>query len=71
MIRRSHHLLDRFISSRIIYNMLDEQSLMEYLNQDDPTLKAAIEVFKRNEAFPKKPKKEATHASGKNKQNGR
>lgn len=54
MIRRSYHLLDRFISSRVIYNMLDEQALMEYLNQDDPVVEAAIGVVKRHEAFPKK-----------------
>ena len=54
MIRRSYHLLDRFISSRVIYNMLDEQALMEYLNQDDPVVEAAIGVIKRHEAFPKK-----------------
>lgn len=54
MIRRSYHLLDRFISSRIIYNMLDEQALVEYLNQDDPVIEAAIDVFRRHAAFPKK-----------------
>ncbi len=34
--------------------MLDEQALMEYLNQDDPVVEAAIGVIKRHEAFPKK-----------------
>ena len=55
MIRKSHKLLERFINSRIIYNMLDEQAWTEYINQDDPTIATALRVFKKNEAFPKKP----------------
>ena len=55
MIRKSHRLLDRYINSRIIYNMLDEQAWTEYINSDDPTVAAALGVFARNAAFPKKP----------------
>ena len=55
MIRKSHKLLERFINSRIIYNILDEQAWTEYINQDDPTIATALRVFERKEAFPKKP----------------
>lgn len=55
MIRKSHKVLERFINSRIIYNMLDEQAWTEYINQDDPTIATALRVFEKNEAFPKKP----------------
>ena len=55
MIRKSHKLLERYINSRIIYNMLDEQAWTEYINQDDPTIRVALQVFKNNAAFPKKP----------------
>lgn len=55
MIKKSHNLLERYINSRIIYNMLDEQSWIEYLNQGDNVIKAALNVFKHNTAFPKKP----------------
>lgn len=55
MIRKSHKLLERFINSRIIYNMLDEQAWTEYINQDDPTIATALRVFEKNEALPKKP----------------
>ena len=55
IIRKSHKLLERFINSRIIYNMLDEQAWTEYINQDDPTIATALRVFEKNEAFPKKP----------------
>ena len=57
MIRKSHKLLERFINSRIIYNILDEQAWTEYINQDDPTVAAALRVFAKNAAFPKKPAK--------------
>ena len=36
MIQKSYKLLERYINSRIIYNMLDEEAWTEYLNQDDP-----------------------------------
>lgn len=46
MIRKSHRLLEQYINSRIIYNMLDEQAWLEYLNQDDNTINAALDFFK-------------------------
>ncbi len=54
MIRKSHHLLERFIDSRIIYNMLDDEAWIEYLNLDDPAIEKAVDVFKAKQAFPKK-----------------
>ena len=57
MIQKSHSLLERYINSRIIYNMLDEQAWTEYVNQDDRVIKAAREVFRKGEAFPKTPEK--------------
>lgn len=59
LIRKSYTLLDRFINSRIIYNMLDEQALYEYLNQDDPAITMALKVFRDHAAFPKAPVKKA------------
>lgn len=53
MIKRSYQLLDRYITSRIIYNMLNEKALMEYLNADDPVIKEAQRVFAAKMAFPK------------------
>lgn len=57
MIRKSHKLLKRFINSRIIYNMLDDEAWTEYINADDPTIAKALSVFRENAAFPKKPAK--------------
>jgi carboxyl-terminal processing protease len=45
MIQRSHSLLETFINSRIIYNILDEDAWMQYLNITDNTIKAALKVF--------------------------
>ena len=55
MIRKSHKLLERYINSRIIYNMLDEEAWNEYINLDDPTIAAALRVFKNKAAFPQRP----------------
>ena len=68
MIRKSHKLLERFINSRIIYNMLDEQAWTEYINQDDPTIATALRVFEKNEAFPKKPGAKANTQTKKKKE---
>lgn len=57
MIRKSHKLLERFINSRIIYNMLDDEAWTEYINADDPAIAKALSVFRENAAFPKMPAK--------------
>lgn len=54
MLQKSHLLFEKYIYSRIIYNMLDEGAWMEYLNSDDPAIRKTLEVFKTNSAFPKK-----------------
>ncbi len=54
MIKKSHTLLERYINSRIIYNIMDENAWIEYLNQDDPVIIRALEVFRNKAAFPKK-----------------
>ena len=55
MIRKSHRLLERYINARVIYNMLDEEALAQYLNLDDPAIAKALQVFRDGTAFPKKP----------------
>ena len=55
MIKKSHTLLETFINSRIIYNMLDEQAWTQYISRDDPVIKKSLEVFRKNAAFPRKP----------------
>ncbi len=67
LIRKSHKLLERYINSRVIYNMLNDQAWTQYVNQDDPVISKAMEVFNKNEAFPKKPAP-ATKPASKKKQ---
>ncbi len=55
MIQKSHNLLEHYINGRIIYNILDDGAWTEYMNTDDPVIKTALNVFKNNAAFPKKP----------------
>lgn len=62
MIRKSHSLLERYINSRIIYNIMDEEAWIQYINIDDNVVKTALEVFRNNAAFPKKPEPEKKKA---------
>ncbi len=54
MIRKSHKLLERYITSRIIYNMLNENAWSEYINEDDPVILKSLEVLENTPAAPKK-----------------
>ena len=56
MIMRSHSLLQNYIDSRIIYNILDEQAWIENLNLSDETVKAALNVFKNHTKYLAKPR---------------
>ena len=55
MIQKSQKLLERFVISRIIYNIHSEQSWTEYLNQDDPVIIETLRLFHNEGAFPQKP----------------
>ena len=65
MIQKSYKLLERFINSRIIYNMLDEQAWTEYLNQDDPAIIETLRLFREGKAFPQKPEPQDTQKNQK------
>ncbi len=52
MIQKSYKLLERFVNSRIIYNILNEQAWTEYLNRDDPAIIETLRLFRNGEAFP-------------------
>ena len=55
MIQKSHKLLERFVNSRIIYNILNDQAWTEYLNHDDPVILETLRIFREGESFPKGP----------------
>ena len=53
MIQKSYKLLERYLYSRIIYNMLDKEAWTEYLNNDDPAIQETLKLFRNNASFPK------------------
>jgi len=57
MIQKSYKLLERYVNSRIIYNMMSEEAWLKYLNEDDPAIKETLRVFRENKAFPAAPAK--------------
>ena len=65
LIQKSYTLLERYIYSRIIYNMLDEQAWTEYLNIDDPAILRSLDVFRHDDSFPQLPKEEQQKKSKK------
>ena len=64
MIQKSHQMLERYINSRIVYNILGEEAWMKYLNADDPAIRETLRVFREGMAFPQAPKP-ATGTKGK------
>jgi carboxyl-terminal processing protease len=52
MIQKSRQLLERYINSRLIYNVLDEEAWTEYLNDDDPAIRETLRVFREGKSFP-------------------
>ena len=52
MLQTSHKLFEKYLISRVVYNMLNEESWMKYLNSDDPAVEKALDVFRRNASFP-------------------
>lgn len=55
LIRKSHKLLERYINSRVIYNMLNDQAWNQYINQDDPVIYKRWRCFKRTRLSPRSP----------------
>ncbi len=58
MIQRSHKLLERYINSRIVYNMMSEEAWIQYVNEDDPAIQETLKIFRENKAFPAVPQKQ-------------
>ncbi len=52
LIQRSHKLLERYLHSRIIYNMMSEEAWLQYLNDDDPAIKETLKLFQEGKATP-------------------
>ena len=59
LIRKSYQLLERNIYGNIIYNMLGQEPYVRYINQSDSTVIRALDILRREEAFPKAPEPSA------------
>ena len=55
MLYKSKDLFDRNLYGNIIYNMLNMEEYVKFLNQTDKTVLKAIEVLEKGESFPKGP----------------
>ena len=66
LMYKSKELFDRNLYGNIIYNMLNMEEYLKYLNQSDKTVLKALEVLEKGEAFPQAPEQplEATNNEG-------
>ena len=55
LMYKSQKLFERNLYGNIIYNMLDMEDYLKYLNQQDPTVLKALEVLEAGESLPKAP----------------
>lgn len=55
LIQKSRKLLERNLYASIIYNMLGRQEYIRYINESDATVKKAVEILEKGEAFPQAP----------------
>ena len=51
----SKELFYRNLYGNIIYNMLNMEEYLKFLNQSDPTVQKALEVLKAGDSFPQAP----------------
>ena len=58
LMYKSQKLFERNLYGNIIYNMLDMEDYLKYLNQQDPTVLKALEVLEKEQSFPKAPEQQ-------------
>ncbi len=67
LIHKSYKLLEKNLFSNIIYNILGKEAYIRYANQNDATVKKALEILNNGEAFPKTPSKKDSNKSNERK----
>lgn len=55
LMYKSKDLFEKILYGNIIYNMLDMEDYLKYLNQSDPTVLKAIEIMEAGKTFPEAP----------------
>lgn len=55
LIARSHKLLEKNLTGSIIYNMLNKEAYLKYINNSDITVQRALMLLRKGQTFPKAP----------------
>lgn len=53
LIAKSRKLIESYVVSAILSDLLDVEELVKYVNRDDPYLTEALRLFREGKAFPK------------------
>ena len=65
---KSKELFDRALYGNIIYNVMDMENYVKYLNESDPTVLKALEMLEAGKSFPEAPEPNtAIHHEGEEK----
>ena len=62
LMYKSKELFNRNLYGNIIYNMLNMEEYLKFLNQSDPTVLKALEVLEAGESFPQAPEQKPEKA---------
>ena len=62
LMNKSKELFNRNLYGNIIYNMLNMEEYLKFLNQSDPTVLKALEVLEAGESFPQAPEQKLEEA---------
>ena len=62
LMNKSKELFNRNLYGNIIYNMLNMEEYLKFLNQSDPTVLKALEVLEAGESFPQAPEQKPEEA---------
>ena len=62
LMYKSKELFNRNLYGNIIYNMLNMEEYLKFLNQSDPTVLKALEVLEAGESFPQAPEQKPEEA---------
>lgn len=63
LMYKSQKLFERNLYGNIIYNMLDMENYLKYLNQLDPTVLKALEILETEKSFPTAPEQKLETAN--------
>ncbi len=61
LMYKSKNLFERNLYGNIIYNMLDMEDYLKFLNQTDPTVLKAVEVLEDGKSFPTAPEQQSAN----------